>query len=149
MTKFGPLKHLFNKTNLSRCLAKCMMLLTEFDLKFVSQKSIKDQALTDHLADAPSPLALPSNQSFSNDNVLKIELKTWELYFDGSKCRIGFGTRVILIPPIGKHIPLSYQLNLLCTNNNVEYKALLIGLRVALILIVKDIKIFGDSKLVI
>jgi hypothetical protein len=35
---FDPLKHLFNKYDLSRCLAKWVMLLIEFDLNFFSQK---------------------------------------------------------------------------------------------------------------
>lgn len=38
MTKFDPFKHLFNKIDLSGGLAKWVILLTEFDLNFVSQK---------------------------------------------------------------------------------------------------------------
>lgn len=38
ITKFDHLKHLFARTYLSRRLAKWVMLLTKFDLKFVSQK---------------------------------------------------------------------------------------------------------------
>lgn len=38
---FDPLKHLFSKIDLLGCLAKWVMMLTKFDLKFVSQKAIK------------------------------------------------------------------------------------------------------------
>lgn len=53
MVKFDPLKHLFSKTDLSGRLAKWVMMLTEFDLKFVSQRAVKGQALTDNLVKAP------------------------------------------------------------------------------------------------
>lgn len=73
VTKLDPLKYVVAKIDLSRHLAKWVMLLTEYDLKFVSQKSIKGQALTDHLVDTPSPLAFPSHDSFLDENVLKID----------------------------------------------------------------------------
>lgn len=149
MKKFDPLKHLFNKIDRSRCLAKWVMLLTKFDLKFFLQKAIKGQALTDHLTDAPSPLALPSNDSFPDDSVLTTDVSTWELYFDGSKCRKGYGARVILVLPKGKPIPLSHRLNFLCTNNTVEYEVLIVGLHANLLMGVKDIRFFGYSQLAI
>lgn len=105
--------------------------------------------MTDHLADVPSSLALPNHDSFLDDNVLTINVKTWELYFDGSMCRKGFGVGQVLITPEGKSIPLSYQLNFLYTNNTAEYEALIVGLQVALTMGAKDIKIFGNSQLVI
>lgn len=39
--KFDPLKHIFTKIDLSRCLAKLVIVLTKFGFKFVSQKEIK------------------------------------------------------------------------------------------------------------
>lgn len=48
------------------------MLLTKFDPKFVSQKAIKRQALTNQLVDASSPLALPNVEEFSDESVLTI-----------------------------------------------------------------------------
>lgn len=71
--KFDPSKHLFPKTDLSGRLAKWVIMLTEFDLKFVSQKVIKGQALNDHLADAPSSLILPNQESFLDEFLLPIE----------------------------------------------------------------------------
>lgn len=58
--------------DLSGHLAKRVMLLIEFKLKFVSQKEIKGQALTEQLIDSPSPLALPNIDSFLDENVLAI-----------------------------------------------------------------------------
>lgn len=122
---------------------------TNFGLNFVSQKEIKGQALTKKLDDTPSSLVLPNNDSFPNDNVLTIETNTWELYFDSSKCRIGFDVGVIIVPPIGNPIPLFYCLKFLCINNIIEYGALISRLHSALTLGAQHIKIFDDSKLVI
>lgn len=54
IVKTDLLKHLFSSADLARRLAKWVMLLFEFDIKFVTQKSIKGQAVADQLADAPS-----------------------------------------------------------------------------------------------
>lgn len=120
-----------------------------FDLKFFSQNIIKAQALTEQLVDATSPLALPNNDSFPNDNVSMIERDTWELYFDSSKHRTGSEVEVIITPPMGEPILLSYHLNFLCTNNTIEYEVLIVGLCIALTLGAQNIKIFSDSQLVI
>ncbi|KAH9314540.1 hypothetical protein KI387_023167, partial [Taxus chinensis] len=43
----------------------------------------------------------------------------------------------------------SFKLNFECTNNIVEYEALLLGLRIAWKYGIKDIIVKGDSKLII
>lgn len=132
IVKFDPLKHLFLQTDLSSYLKKWVMLLIEFDLNFISQKSIKVQALTDYLAKAPCPHSDTCSTSieFPDDNILAIQHDDiWELYFDGSKCKIGSSVGIILIPPMQNPIPLSYKLIFPCTNNIAEYEALIAGLR--------------------
>ena len=46
-----PLKYIFQKAMPTGKLAKWQMLLSEFDIVYVTQKAIKAQALTDHLAE--------------------------------------------------------------------------------------------------
>lgn len=60
IVKCDHLIHLFSRTDLSGRLAKWVMLLSEFDLKFVSQKAIKGQALANQLAEALSPYSFPN-----------------------------------------------------------------------------------------
>ncbi|KAI0513402.1 hypothetical protein KFK09_009422 [Dendrobium nobile] len=43
----------------------------------------------------------------------------------------------------------SYHLSEPCTNNEAEYEALITGLELAILMEIKEIKIFGDSQLVI
>jgi hypothetical protein len=113
MMKFNPLKRIFTQIYLSRHLAKWVMLLTKFDLNFISKEAIKGQALIDQLANAPSPLTLPNNDSFPNDNVLIIEYDTWDLCFEISSCRKIFDTRATIVFLKGEPIPLSHRLKFL------------------------------------
>lgn len=146
---FDHLKHVFNKSDFSGCLAKWVMLLMEFDLKFVLQKAIKGRALTNQLAESPSLRALRNDDSFPDESILKTKTKPWDIYFDRSKCRIGSGAGVIIILLGGKPIPLSYHMNFLYMSNTTEYEALLARLHVTLSMRAQDVKIFSDSQLII
>ncbi|KAH9296958.1 hypothetical protein KI387_028640, partial [Taxus chinensis] len=61
----------------------------------------------------------------------------------------GGGAYVILIPLDSEPLHLSFKLYFDCTNNIVEYEALVLGLQAAIALDVKSINIFGDSQLVV
>ena len=70
------------------------------------------------------------------------------MHFDGSKLFGGSGVGVLISPKGDK---LSYVLQIQfepCTNNIVEYEALLHGLRVAKEMDIKRIMCYGDSDLV-
>ncbi|XP_070050743.1 uncharacterized protein [Nicotiana tomentosiformis] len=51
--KMDPLKYIFQKPMPTRKLAKWQLLLSEFDIVYATQKAVKGQALTDHLAENP------------------------------------------------------------------------------------------------
>jgi len=70
------------------------------------------------------------------------------MYFDGSSIVQGGGLGVVLKSLREKHT-FSYKLHFPCSNNAVEYEALLVGSKVARKLGIKRLKVFGDSKLVI
>ena len=48
-----PLKYLFEKLALSGRLSRWLILLTEFDLKYVARKSIKGSMVLDFCAENP------------------------------------------------------------------------------------------------
>ena len=52
----------------------------------------------------------------------------WKLYFDGSVCIDGQRIGAVLISPNGAVFEFSNRLEEECTNNQVEYEALLFGL---------------------
>jgi len=73
----------------------------------------------------------------------------WKLYFDGSVCDDGQGIGAVLISPNGAVFEFSNRLEEECTNNQVEYEALLFGLEFLQSMGVKHVEAFGDSLLVV
>jgi len=71
------------------------------------------------------------------------------LYFDGSKSNDSAGERCILVSPEGEKTMLSCRLEFECTNNTIEYEALIEGLYKAIILNIQYLKVFGDFEIFI
>ena len=53
ISKMDPIKYIFEKHALTGRIARWQMLLSEFDILYVTQKAIKDSTLTDFLAHQP------------------------------------------------------------------------------------------------
>jgi hypothetical protein len=64
------LKYLFKKSALIGRSSKWLLLLSEFDITYVVQKSIKAQVLADHLANSAIPDQEPINKEFTHDEIL-------------------------------------------------------------------------------
>jgi ribonuclease HI len=62
---------------------------------------------------------------------------------------LGSGVGIVLISPSKEATFFSYRLEFDCTNNIVEYEALLIGLNLALDRNIKCLRVIGDSDLVV
>ena len=73
----------------------------------------------------------------------------WTIYFDGFKSQEGSGVVCILIDPKGKCHFLSYRIEFKCTNNTIEYEALVQGLKKAIDLGIKELKVFGDFEIIV
>ncbi|RVW58848.1 hypothetical protein CK203_101786 [Vitis vinifera] len=131
-----------------------LVLLTEFDIRYVTQKSVKGSIVADHLASLPVFDDRPIDNDFPNEQFISVtSIAKWRLYFDGVANQLGFGIGILLISPQGDHIPRSVWLTFSdhrrLTNNIVEYEACIIGLETALDLGVRQLEIHGDSNLVI
>ncbi|GJX16350.1 reverse transcriptase domain-containing protein [Tanacetum coccineum] len=72
----------------------------------------------------------------------------WKLYTDKASSSDGSGAGLMLISPEGKEYTYALRFEFETTNNEVEYKALLAGLRVVEEMEIKDLVIFIDSQLV-
>ena len=73
----------------------------------------------------------------------------WKLYFDGSVCDDGQGIGVVLISLNGAIFEFSNRSKEDCTNNQVEYEALLFGLEFLQSMGVKHVEAFGDLLLTV
>ena len=65
--------------------AKWVLHLFEFDIKYVTQKSVKGRAIIDHLAHCSPEEAEEMQGDFSDEDIMRIELESWKMYFDGVK----------------------------------------------------------------
>jgi len=61
----------------------------------------------------------------------------------------GSGASCVLIDPKKNKHFLSCRLEFECTNNTTEYEALVQGLRKAIELKVENLKVYGDSEIVV
>jgi ribonuclease HI len=73
----------------------------------------------------------------------------WNMNFDGAASKEGVGAGVWIIPPRTGSKLCSYKFSFDCTNNMVEYEALILGLNTLKELGAKRVVVHGDSELVI
>ena len=70
-----------------------------------------------------------------------VEKEPWILKVDGSSTENPTGVRKLIISPRGVKTTLSFNLTFECTNNQAEYKALVIDLEILLDLRAKDVRV--------
>ena len=78
-----PLKYLFEKLVLSGRLSWRLILLSEFDLKYMARKTIKGSIVSDFCAKNPME-GDDGREDFPDKDILDIELGVWKMYFDGA-----------------------------------------------------------------
>ncbi|XP_039048787.1 uncharacterized protein LOC120189633 [Hibiscus syriacus] len=157
ISKLDPLKYMMGVPALSGRLARWQMLLSEFDIEYVSQKAIKGSAISDFLASRTDENYEPLDFDFPDEDLMALSLEEavtstdnfWRMYFDGASNALGHGIGAILISPEGGHYPFTSRLNFDCTNNMAEYEACVLGIRAALGQSIRTLRVYGDSALVI
>ncbi|XP_070015078.1 uncharacterized protein [Nicotiana sylvestris] len=151
-----PLKYIFKKSMPTGKLAKWQILLSEFDIIYVTQKAVKGQALADHLAEnsvggAHEPLKtyFPNEEvSFVGEDITKA-YDGWRMFFDGATNFKRVGIRAVLELETGQHYPISAKHRFLCTNNMAEYEACILQLNKAVDMNIQDLLVIGDSDLLV
>jgi hypothetical protein len=130
------------KADLSGRISKWAYALVEYDLACEPSRSMKGQIVADFIVE----------HWIDNEHDLEtgyIICTPWKPYFDGSVCDNERGIGVVLVSPSGATFEFSNRLEEYCTNNQVEYDALLFGLEILQSMGVKHVKTFGDSLLVV
>ncbi|XP_071912254.1 uncharacterized protein [Coffea arabica] len=139
-------------------MAKWQMILSEFDIVFITQKAVKGQVIADHLAENPREYDYqPLHTYFLDEKILFIgaikdmseQYPGWRLFFDGASNSFGAEIGVVLVSYEGKHYPATAKLLFPCTNNMAEYEAYVFGLKMILDMEIKDLIAFSDSDLLV
>ncbi|GKV52722.1 hypothetical protein SLEP1_g59293 [Rubroshorea leprosula] len=126
-----PLQQILQKLECSGRLIKWAVELGEFEITFQQRSVIRAQALADFLVECTPCHSTPNPEP--ND---------WTLYVDGASSCKGSGAGALLIGPDGYRSEHALKFNFDATNNMAEYKALLLGLQLALELKVMAIQIY-------
>lgn len=73
----------------------------------------------------------------------------WTLSVDGSSNMKGCGIRILLVSPDGERYEFALRFNFWASNNEAEYEALIIGLKVPREIGISNILILSDLQLVV
>ena len=114
-------------------------MFSQFDIEYHPRTSIKAQALADFIA----------KFTFPDEDNLTNEVERWTIQTDGLSAQKRGGVGVVITIPDEEILKYGVQLKFPATNNEVEYKGILIGLRLGKALRVKYLLVENDSKLVI
>ena len=154
VSRLDPLRYLFDRHVLTGRLMRWLVLMIEFDIQYVTRKSVKGSIIADHLASLPVFNDKPIDDDFPDEQIVSVtSIPRWKLYFDSAANQSGFDIGILLISPQGDHIPRSVRLTFSdhhrLTNNIVEYEACITSLETTLDLGVRQLENHRDSTLVI
>ena len=68
ISKLDPIKYIFDKPSLSGRIARWQVLLSEYDIQYVSQKAINGSAILEFLADRTEDEYEPMKFEFPNED---------------------------------------------------------------------------------
>ncbi|XP_070007386.1 uncharacterized protein [Nicotiana sylvestris] len=142
-----PLKYIFQKPRPTGKLAKWQILLSEFDIIYVTQKAVKGQALAMDGEHEPLKMSFSDEEvSFIGEDIAE-SYDGWRMFFDGVENLKGVGIGAVVVSEISQHYPVSSKLKFPCTNNMTEYEACILGLKMAIGMHVQELLVIVDLDL--
>jgi ribonuclease HI len=136
----APLSNILNNPLATGHVSLWGIELSPLDITYEKRKAIKSQVLPDFIA-----------EWLELQNIGPPDLSSvWTMYFDGSKRIQGAGAGVVLISPQGDKLMYVLRMSFpQASNNEAKYEALLHGMKMAKACRATQLKIFGDSNLVV
>lgn len=163
-----PLKSLLQQGDLTGRIARWAVVLGQYDLEFKPRTTIKGHVLADFIAEF-TPCAIvhrallsqgircPGEQGETQLGIAKQRKEkklrpysiyiddSFRLFVDGSSNRQGVGAGVVLVSPDGQMLEQSIHLGFKASNNEVEYEALILGLKLVAAMEADEVMVFCDS----
>ena len=79
------LRYLFDRLVMTGRLMRWIVLLTEFDIQYITQKLVKGSIVANHLASLPVFDNKPIDDDFPSEQFVSMtSITRWRLYFDGA-----------------------------------------------------------------
>ncbi|KAL0413738.1 UNVERIFIED_CONTAM: hypothetical protein Sradi_1575500 [Sesamum radiatum] len=130
-----PLKQILSKPDTSSRMVKWEVELSEYDISYLPQTIIKAQTLTDFVSEMTKEEP-PSNS-------------IWLLHVDTSATSQGSGAGTAITYPQSEGMEFVVRFDVKTSNNEVEYEALAIGMKMTHEAEAKHLTAYLDSQLVI
>jgi len=129
-----PIFKILSKPDLLGRMIGWSVELSEFDIRYEPRGAIKSQCLVDFSAElTPLPTLLGG----------------WTLYVDGSSNKTACGAGVVLEGPGDLFLEQALQFGFRATNNQAEYKTLLVGLNLAYDMGACEVTCKSDSQVMV
>lgn len=144
-----PLRIILHKLEVLGRLVKWSVELRKFDIEYHPWGAIKGQVIANFIAKYTH---MPEGETWAQEEQpgkAKATQVTWILYVDGSSTSKSVGEGVILITPERTKLECAIKFEFKATNNEAEYEALLIELRLSRTLRAKQVRVSRDSHLVV
>ncbi|KAL0378312.1 UNVERIFIED_CONTAM: hypothetical protein Sradi_3136700 [Sesamum radiatum] len=119
-------------------LIKWAIELSEYDISYLPRTTIKAQVLADFV----SEMIGTTQEEVS-------EARPWLLHVDSSSTAQGSGAGIVLTTPQGDDMEFALKFEFKASNNKVEYKALVLGIRMAQDAWASHLLAYSNSQLVV
>ncbi|GJZ67099.1 reverse transcriptase domain-containing protein [Tanacetum coccineum] len=117
------------------------IMLGEHNITYQPRTSVKGQILADFLVEKPEETSADTSEKEALQ-------EPWMLFMDGSSCIDGSGAGLILASLDGAEFTYALRFQFTASNNEAEYEALLVGLRIVTQMGVRNVQVSVDSKLI-
>jgi ribonuclease HI len=133
---------MLQKPILSGTVCKWAYALIEYDLHCEPIGSLRGQIVADFIVPHRIDKQLYLDVGY-------VTFTPWKLHFDGSTCRSGCAVGITIMSHSGAIFEALIRLDHKCTNNQIEYEALLFGLQILHDMGVKHVEAYGNLLLVV
>ncbi|XP_073152697.1 uncharacterized protein [Henckelia pumila] len=117
-------------------MVKWAVELSQYGIEYRPRPAIKAQILADFLVEMTVTQEESSTQ-------------TWMVYVDGSSASIGSGAGIVVESPQGDKFQYAVKFLFPAMNNEAEYEAFIMGIKLALSVGAKRLTIHSDSQLIV
>ncbi|XP_057540552.1 uncharacterized protein LOC130818402 [Amaranthus tricolor] len=131
-----PLKKILEGKNKSSRVTDWANQLADFGIEYEPRTAIKAQALADFIAESTSSPPAELNRE-------------WKLYVDGSSTQSANGAGLLIVSSAGVRMERAVRFEFAASNNEAEYEALLMGLKICCEAGAKELAAFSDSQLIV
>ena len=132
-----PLQSLVKRSDFTGRIAKWGTRMGSFNIRYKPRSLVKGQVLVEFIAKFSSRQGI--------EIVYPVKVIPWKVFVDGASNTLGAEAGIVVITPERIKLEHSFRLGFKASNNEVEYEALLAGLRVVSDLGAKEVEVHSDS----